>query len=85
MLESDLLPHLGQIDSPVLLITMGETPAVEVESDLLYRLLALSHTPVERVRYTPSRGGVTLHQRLDEADRILIFLRDHLQNPPAAP
>ena len=79
MLDADLLPHLGHLDAPVLLITMGETPLAEVESDLLYRLLALAHSDVERIRYVPVPGGPTVHQQLDEADRILIFLQRHLQ------
>ena len=79
MLDSDLLPHLEHMDAPVMLVTMGKNSLAEVESDLLYRLLALSHADVQRIRYAPVPDGPTMHQRLDEADRILIFLQRHLQ------
>ena len=85
MMESDLLQHIDRIDSPMLLITMGLDPVSDVESDLFYRLLAMSHKPVERIRYLHQEGGPSVSQRLDVANRIMVFLRARLQTPPQAP
>jgi dipeptidyl aminopeptidase/acylaminoacyl peptidase len=85
MMDSDLVQHIDRIDTPVLLITMGQDPVAEVDSDLFYRLLAMSHKPVERIRYRHHAGGPTIVQDVDVANRIMAFLRARLETPSQTP
>ena len=85
MLESDLLQHIDRIKAPMLLITMGQDPVIDVESDLFYRLLAMSRKPVERIRYLHHAGGPSVIQKMDAANRIMLFLRAHLKTPSQTP